>query len=141
MRCGESLGEGTDQKRLLSVWRSYYDQGVVEPKHLYDLPVEMDEALDKLTGELGSQIRGMAVNLNSHAVKAAERQVAEVSREYRELSEQSDEELRDASLIISESEEKLKDMTAKHEAMRVQAERERSKALKLEAQVNEMAHS
>jgi len=110
---------GGDQKRLLSVWNSHFEQGAVEPAQLYEPPVEMEDVLNRLTGELGAQVRATAVRLNTHAVKAAERQVAETTRKYRELKELNEAEQKDASLIITELEEQLQATTA--------AERENTK--------------
>jgi len=128
---------GGDQKRLFSVWNSHFEQGAVEPAQLYELPVEMEDVLNRLTGELGAQVRAMAVRLNTHAVKAAERQVAEITREYRELKELNEAEQKDASLIITELEEQLQATTAEFNAMREYADREHSKAIRLEAQLSE----
>lgn len=135
-----ALGGG-DQKRLFSVWNNQNGQGDVEPANSCELPVEMEDSLQQLVDEFGGQIRAMADRLNTHAVKAAERQVAEVTREYQELKEQSEAEQQDASLIITELEEQLGTQTERYEAMREHAEKEHSRAIKLEAQVSEMANA
>jgi hypothetical protein len=66
-----------------------------------------------------------------------ERQVAEITREYRELKELNEAEQKDASLIITELEEQLQATTAEFNAMREYADREHSKAIRLEAQLSE----
>ncbi|ROQ48435.1 plasmid replication DNA-binding protein KfrA [Marinobacter sp. 3-2] len=135
-----ALGGG-DQKRLYTVWRNQNGHGDVEPASSSELPVEMEDALQQLIEEFGSQIRKIADRLNTHAVKSAERQVAEVTREYQELKEQSEAEQKDASSIISELEEQLRNQTERFDAMREHAEREHAKAIKLEAQISEMANA
>jgi 3-phenylpropionate/cinnamic acid dioxygenase small subunit len=67
--------------------------------------------------------------------------VAKIIRDYQEPKEQSEAEQKDASLIISELEDQLRDKTKKLEAMQEQAEKEHSRAIKLEAQMSEMTNS
>ena len=40
-----------------------------------ELPVEVEEALNEMTGIFLEQVRGLAQNLNARAVKTAERRV------------------------------------------------------------------
>lgn len=137
---------GGDQKRLLSVWQSHQSQGRNEQQTTADLPIELEETLDKICKALSAQIRSMSINLNEVAVKSATRQVADITREYNELKEQNEAELKDATTIIEELERKnlelenaLQVANQSREKALERAEKEREKAISMEARMNEMA--
>jgi hypothetical protein len=89
----------------------------------------MEDVLNRLTGELGAQVRATAVRLNTHVVKAAERQVAETTRKYREVKKLNEAEQKNAYLIITELEVQLQATTAEFNALREYADRKHSNAI------------
>jgi hypothetical protein len=80
---------GGDQKRLFSIWQNHSNQGVVEHTPALELPVELEESLNELGSALVDQLRSLAIKLHGTSVKSADRQVAEITRQYKELEEQT----------------------------------------------------
>jgi len=138
---------GGDQKRLLSVWQSHQSHGRSdEQQATADLPIELEETLDKVCKVLSAQIRSMSVNLNAIAVKSATRQVADITREYKELKDQTVAELNDAAEIIEDLENKnlalsrnLEAALEEKESALVKAEADRERAISLEARMKELS--
>lgn len=110
-----------------------------------ELPVELEESLSELTRELSGQIRTVGTKLHEDAVKSASRQVSEITREYKELQEQTEAELKDAAKIIEELEAKNFDLQnnldlairARDTAL-AKAEEDREKFISMEAKMREM---
>ncbi|PTB92428.1 hypothetical protein C9974_12705 [Marinobacter sp. B9-2] len=138
---------GGDQKRLLSVWQSHQsEEKNDEQQASFDLPIELEETLDKVGNVLSAQIRSMSVKLNEVAVKSATRQVADITREYKELKDQTDAELRDAAAIIEELENQVVELDRKlktaidgRDDALERAEKDRERAISLDARMKEMA--
>lgn len=138
---------GGDQKRLLSVWKSHQSQeNKDENQTTADLPIELEETLEQIGKVLSAQIRSMSVKLNEVAVKSATRQVADVTREYKELKDQTDAELKDAAAIIEELESQIVELEralktaidGRDDALD-RAEKDRDMVISLEARMKEMA--
>ncbi len=71
------------------------------------MPVEVEDLLKQVTSDLANQINALVVQLNTMAIKTAERRVAEVMAGARETQEQADAELRDAAATVEDLESKL----------------------------------
>ena len=103
----QKVGGGNPQ-RLKQVWDEYLasqQNEVVEPA--IELPVELAEAVTAATTALTEQILKLATDMNTRAVKAAERRVAEVVRTAGEQREQTERELNDAIQAVDELEEQI----------------------------------
>lgn len=103
----QKVGGGNPQ-RLKQVWDEYLasqQNEVVEPA--IELPVELAEAVTAATTALTEQILKLATDMNTRAVKAAERRVAEVVRTAGEQREQTERELADAIQAVDELEEQI----------------------------------
>lgn len=99
---------GGNPSRLARVWEEYKrSQEVVESEPVQELPVEVEEALNEMTGSFLEQVRNLAQNLNSRAVKTAERRVADVMRSAKEQQENAEAELVDAAATVEDLEEQL----------------------------------
>ncbi|WP_273205193.1 DNA-binding protein [Marinobacter subterrani] len=136
---------GGDQKRLFSVWRNFTAQDVVESVPETELPVELEESLNSASQTLLKHLRSMAAQIYQAATKVAERQVAEITRQYKELEEQTDAELKDAAIIIEKRESEIVDLKyslaiteEKLNSARDDAEQHEKKAFKLQAKLDEM---
>jgi chromosome segregation ATPase len=138
------LGGGT-QKRLLSVWKKYAEQESAQVLPETELPLEIEELLSSTGQTLLSNLRSTTASINLSATKIADRQVAEVSRQLKELEEQTDAELNDAEVIIkkleSEAENLRKKLTTAQddlEFVREEAKKHEREAFKLETRLKEM---
>src|SRR5690554_7604799 len=61
---------GGNPSRLVRVWEDYKrSQEVVDSEPVQELPMEVEEALNEMTGSFLEQVRNLAQNLNSRAVK------------------------------------------------------------------------
>lgn len=136
---------GGDQSRLFSVWQSHSNQSVVEHIPEQNLPVELDESLGELGDALQKQLRSVATELYRNAVKVAERQVMEITRQYKDLEEQTAAELQDAASIIDALEERLRTLEREHQSAieakdqaNREAEQARTQAFQAETKMQEM---
>jgi len=136
---------GGDQKRLMAVWKNFTARDTEEERIDSELPVELEEALSAATQTLFNQLRSMALNFHQTATKTADRQVAEVLRQLKELEEQTEAELKDAGVIIEkleseklEVEQHLVQSQRKLDEARKDAERHEKKAFQLETKLKEM---
>ena len=101
---------GGNPSRLVRVWEDYRQtQEVVESEPVQDLPVEVEEALNEMTGAFLEQVRSLALNLNNRAVKTAERRVADVMKSAKEQQESAEAELIDAATTVDDLEDQLTD--------------------------------
>ena len=99
---------GGNPSRLVRVWEDYKrSQEVVDAEPEQELPMEVEEALNEMTGTFLEQVRSLAQNLNSRAVKTAERRVADVMRSAKEQQENAEAELVDAATTVEDLEEQL----------------------------------
>ena len=99
---------GGNPSRLARVWEDYKrSQEVIESEPVQELPMEVEEALNEMTGSFLEQVRNLAQNLNSRAVKTAERRVADVMRSAKEQQENAEAELVDAAATVEDLEEQL----------------------------------
>lgn len=99
---------GGNPSRLVRVWEDYKrSQEVVDSEPVQELPMEVEEALNEMTGSFLEQVRNLAQNLNSRAVKTAERRVADVMRSAKEQQENAEAELVDAAATVEDLEEQL----------------------------------
>tara|TARA_Y100000589_G_scaffold222707_1_gene210227 strand:- start:3568 stop:3909 length:342 start_codon:yes stop_codon:yes gene_type:complete len=87
----------------------------------------------------------MAVQIHQAATKVAERQVAEITRQYKELEEQTDAELKDAAIIIEKRESEIVDLKynlaiteEKLDSALRDSERHEREAFKLQTKLDEM---
>ena len=136
---------GGDQKRLMAVWKNFTTRDREEERIESELPVELEDALSAATQTLFNQLRSMALNFHQTATKTADRQVAEVLRQLKELEEQTEAELKDAGVIIEkleseklEVEQHLVQSQRKLDEARKDAERHEKKAFQLETKLKEM---
>jgi len=136
---------GGDQKRLLAVWKSFTSRDVEESIPDTELPAELEESLNSASKTLLNHLRSMAVQIHQAATKVAERQVAEITRQYKELEEQTDAELKDAAIIIEKRESEIVDLKynltiteEKLDSARRDAEQHEKKAFQLQTKLDEM---
>lgn len=136
---------GGDQKRLLAVWKNFTAQDVVESIPETELPAELEESLSRASQTLLNHLRSMAVQIHQAATKVAERQVAEITRQFKELEEQTDAELKDAALIIEKRESEIVDLKyslaiteEKLDTARRDAEQHEREAFQLQTKLDEM---
>ncbi|MAM85821.1 MAG: hypothetical protein CME36_00745 [unclassified Hahellaceae] len=136
---------GGDQKRLLAVWKNFTAQDVVESIPETELPAELEESLNSASQTLLNHLRSMAVRIHQAATKVAERQVAEITRQFKELEEQTNAELRDAAIIIEKRESEIADLKyslaiteEKLDSARRDAEQHEKEAFQLQTKLDEM---
>ena len=136
---------GGDQKRLLAVWKNFSSHDVEESIPDTELPAELEESLNSASKTLLNHLRSMAVQIHQAATKVAERQVAEITRQYKELEEQTDAELKDAAIIIEKRESEIVDLKynltiteEKLDSARRDAEQHEKKAFQLQTKLDEM---
>ena len=99
---------GGSPSRLARVWEDYRRSlEVVESEPVQELPMEVEEALNEMTSSFLEQVRGLALNLNTRAVKTAERRVSDVMRSAKEQQESAEAELVDAGTTVEDLEEQL----------------------------------
>lgn len=99
---------GGNPSRLARVWEEYRrSQEVVDSEPVQELPMEVEEALNEMTSSFLEQVRNLALNLNTRAVKTAERRVADVMRSAKEQQENAEAELVDAAATVEDLEEQL----------------------------------
>ncbi|MBK1851116.1 DNA-binding protein [Marinobacter sp. 1-4A] len=104
------LGAG-DPKRLKSVWDEYASKGKANKNADLRLPAELEDLVTELENNLIEQVRPLTVQLYEGALKAAQRQVSETSRELKQLRSEMEAEILDASTIIEELEQRLAETT------------------------------
>jgi chromosome segregation ATPase len=136
---------GGESKRLISVWKRSADQDAVETLPETELPPELEELLSSTSQSLLTHLRSITVSIHQSATKAADRQVAEITRQFKELEEQTEAELKDAEVIIEKLESDkntLRCNLAKTEEYLESARKEVShyerKVFELETQLKEM---
>lgn len=99
---------GGEAKRLADVWKTHLQQqGSAEAQAAPELPVELEEALAAMTGQFVEQLRELVGQLNSRAVKTAERRVAEVIASAQAQQQAAEQEVQDATETVDDLEEKL----------------------------------
>ena len=74
------LGAG-DAKRLKGVWDEYASKDSADGGADLRLPAELEDLVVELEGKLIDHLRPLAVQIYEGALKAAQRQVSETSRE------------------------------------------------------------
>jgi len=104
------LGAG-DPKRLKSVWDEYANKDKRDKDADLRLPAELEDLVAELENNLVEQVRPLAVQLYDGALKAAQKQVSETSRELKQLKSEIEAEILDANTIIEELEQRLEDTT------------------------------
>lgn len=109
----KELGGG-NATRLKNVWDAYrQSQEVVEAEPVQELPVEVQDALEKVTGEFIEQFKNLVTSLNAKAVKTAERRVSEVINTAKKEQDKAEAELADAEIAVEEIEGQLSDLESK----------------------------
>lgn len=112
----KELGGG-NATRLKNVWDAYrQSQEVVEAEPVQELPVEVQDALEKVTGDFVEQFRQLVASLNAKAVKTAERRVSEVISTAKKEQDKAEAELADAEVAVEEIENQLSDLQARLDA-------------------------
>lgn len=136
---------GGDPNRLFSVWKKFADQETKETLLEADLPPETEELLNNSSQTLLSQLRSITSSIYHSATKAADRRVAEIARQLKELEEQTDAELKDAGIIITNMESETGELRqtlakteAQLEAARDEAKKYEREAFQLKTQIKEM---
>ena len=136
---------GGDPNRLFSVWKKFADQETKETLLEADLPPETEELLNNTSQTLLSQLRSITSSIYHSATKAADRRVAEIARQLKELEEQTDAELKDAGIIITNMESETGELRqtlakteAQLEAARDEAKKHEREAFQLKTQIKEM---
>ncbi len=113
----KELGGG-NATRLKNVWDAYrQSQEVVEAEPVQELPVEVQDALEKVTGEFVEQFKHLVTSLNAKAVKTAERRVSEVINTAKKEQDKAEAELADAEIAVEEIEGQLSDLESKLTAL------------------------
>ncbi|GAA3973648.1 DNA-binding protein [Allohahella marinimesophila] len=99
---------GGNPKRLADVWATYLQQqNSEEAQSAPELPVELEEALAAMTGNFVEQLRELVGQLNTRAVKTAEKRVAEVIASAKAQQQAAEQEVQDATETVDDLEEKL----------------------------------
>jgi len=136
---------GGDQKRLMSVWKSFTAQDVLEAMPETELPAELEESLTNVNQALLNHLRSMAVSIHKTGTKVAERQVTEITRQFKALEEQTEAELKDAGVIIEKLESEKTDFRynlaiaeENFNSAREEANKHEKKAFQLETKLQEM---
>tara|TARA_R110001583_G_scaffold42556_12_gene135419 strand:- start:1079 stop:1663 length:585 start_codon:yes stop_codon:yes gene_type:complete len=104
------LGAG-DPKRLKSVWDEYASKDKTDKSADLRLPAELEDLVIELENKLVEQVRPLTIQLYEGALKAAQRQVSETSRELKNLRSEMEAEVLDANTIIEELEQRLVETT------------------------------
>ncbi|MGM0769944.1 MAG: DNA-binding protein [Pseudomonadota bacterium] len=104
------LGAG-DAKRLKFVWDEYAGKDNAERNADLRLPAELEDLVTELERKLIDHLRPLTVQIYEGALKAAQRQVSETSRELKQLQSDIEAEIQDAKTIIEELEQRLTDTT------------------------------
>ncbi|MAK48707.1 DNA-binding protein [Marinobacter sp.] len=136
---------GGDQKRLFSVWKDFTAQDVVDAATETELPAELEESVNSASQTLLTHLRSITVSIHQSATKVAERQVSEITRQYKELEEQTEAELKDAGVIIEkleseklQLEDRLEQSQGRLEKALKDSEHHERKAFQLETKLKEM---
>lgn len=136
---------GGDQKRLFSVWKDFTAQDVVDAATETELPAELEESVNSASQTLLTHLRSITVSIHQSATKVAERQVSEITRQYKELEEQTEAELKDAGVIIEkleseklQLEDRLEQSQGRLEEALKDSEHHERKAFQLETKLKEM---
>lgn len=99
---------GGNPSRLVRVWEDHQrSQEVIESEPFHELPIEVEEALNTMTGSFLDEIRSLAQNLNAKAVKTAERRVTDAINSARQQQENAEAELVDAASTVEDLEDQL----------------------------------
>jgi chromosome segregation ATPase len=136
---------GGDQKRLISVWRNFTAQDVVKAMPETELPAELEESLNSVSQTLDNHLRSMTVSIHQVATKVAQRQVTEITRQFKELEEQTEAELKDAGVSINKLESEKIDLRynlalteGKLSSALEEADKHEKNAFQLETKLKEM---
>lgn len=100
-----------DAKRLKSVWDQYASKDKLGEGADLRLPAELEDLVVELEGRLVDHLRPLTVQIYEGALKAAQRQVSETSREIKRLQLEVEAEIQDAKSIIDDLEQRLADTT------------------------------
>lgn len=100
-----------DAKRLKSVWDQYTSKDKLGEDADLRLPAELEDLVVELEGRLVDHLRPLTVQIYEGALKAAQRQVSETSREIKRLQLEVEAEIQDAKSIIDDLEQRLTDTT------------------------------
>ena len=112
---------GGNVPRLRQVWEEYVaSKRIAEAEPVAELPVEVAEAVAHVADALSRRISELAVDLNSRAVKAAERRVAEVIRSADAQRAQAELELADAAQTVDDLEASLEQMNGDRDTLKAQ---------------------
>lgn len=99
---------GGNANRLKQIWDEYQaSQITTRQDTAAELPIEVAEAVTAVSNALVEQIAALAIELNTKAVRSAERRTAEVVRAAGEQRDQAERELIDAAETVDDIESKL----------------------------------
>jgi len=102
---------GGNATRLKNIWDTHkQSQKVVEAEPVQELPVEVQDALEKVTGDFVEQFKSLVISLNNKAVKTAERRVSEVINAAKNEQDKAEAELSDAEIAVEELENQVEEM-------------------------------
>ncbi|MHD0650921.1 DNA-binding protein, partial [Pseudomonas aeruginosa] len=94
---------GGKPARLKTVWDDYLSsQSVVVAEPVAELPDDMAEELKTVMGQLGERMTSLALDLNTLAIKSADRRVHDLNREITQVKEQAAQEITDATTTLEE---------------------------------------
>jgi len=93
------------------VWDEYAGKNNAERNADLRLPAELEDLVTELESKLIDHLRPLTVQIYEGALKAAQRQVSETSRELKQLQSDVEAEIQDAKTIIEELEQRLTDIT------------------------------
>jgi hypothetical protein len=99
------LGRG-NANRFKTIWDEFSNQNKQDETDLR-LPVELEDLVSELEQNVVSQIRPLTVKLYEGALKAAQKQVSETSRELKQTKEDAEAEMQEADAIIQGLEKRL----------------------------------
>lgn len=101
------VGEKGMPKRLNDVWQRLNGEAAKsQADQLSELPLEIEEMLQNLNAALLKKTREMAGSIAQHAMRLADRRIAEICAQHEEVCARHEEELEDANSAIEEAEQK-----------------------------------
>ncbi|AXS84544.1 DNA-binding protein [Marinobacter sp. Arc7-DN-1] len=104
---------GGDTKRIAQVWYQHVTEATNDESPVPDLPVEVEEAFAAGRERFGDYLRSIATEINKVSNRAADRRVADMTRDLEAVKRQADAEMADSSAMIEELEDKNRDLENK----------------------------
>lgn len=110
---------GGDPKRIAQVWSQHVTKATNDELPTQDLPVEVEAALTTGRERFGDYLQSIATEINKVANRAADRRVADMTRELEAVKRQAEAEMADSSAMVDELEDKYKALENKADQLEV----------------------